>query len=359
MHSSTPRLDLHLGKRRRLRSMRLNMKEKDLSWRSGTGHSSRGTLLSLVPPSWGYSTEGTICRSQKGNLQIPLELVHAIVCQVEAPATLLTLCLVSHTFRDVATEALYHKVHLTKHTSAVKGLKVLRDRPELARHVRELTILSPSTTASLLPTKAFAALLSSALHNTTRLSSFTLHAYGPWGSYLRSSPFRAITLNLACDWDADLAAWLQEQSEVRVLVLTGIPSSDITLAPSALPNLHRLIGLPSVIRAIVPGRPVEEVFVTCVVSESLAPPSMDAFSRACKLSTGPVRTVHVCSKIDDHPTPEILFDGLSALPLHLPDLVKLSSQVYTYEVDEHFCLFLCELLGRFRRLESLFLYSEQ
>lgn len=265
----------------------------------------------------------------EGNPQIPLELVHAIVCQVyEAPATLLTLCLVSHTFRDVATDALYHKVHLTKHTLAVKGLKVLHDRPELARHVRELkvTILPPSTTASLLSTKAFAALLSSALHNTTRLSSFTLYAYGPWGNYLRSSPFRATTLNLACDWDADFAAWLQEQSEVRVLVLTGIPSSDITLAPSALPNLHRLIGLTSVIRAIVPGRSVEEVFVTCVVSESLVPPSMDAFEfpRACKLSTGPVRTVHVCSQVNDHPTPEILFDGLSTLPLHLPDQVKLS-----------------------------------
>ena len=270
-------------------------------------------------------------------IQLPLELIHSVVSFVDSPATLARLCLVSHIFRDVGAAQLYQAVKLHSPSTTVMCLKTLNRSPELARHVRTLSITYPPHT-DMNTTKALSALLGRALHNTPMVTVLSVDLYTPFSKYLKGAPFRATTVQISCDWDADLTAWLLEQASIRVFVFNGLLTPNVPIPRSVLPGLTRVTGIPRAICAIVPGRPVEQVLVSCVQGDPLAlhPSTFDALARSCEQSTRPIRALLLAFRFYRNPAPEEVFECLSALPDRLPGLVKLSIllQGPTHAIDE-------------------------
>lgn len=251
---------------------------------------------------------------------LPFELIHSIVNSADN-STLCTLSLVNHALREAATACLYGALHLRKPSTAVKCLQTLNRAPELARHVRVLSMAFPRDT-DVNFTESFLALLGRALHNTSQLVSLELDVYGSLGKHLRGCSFRLTNLQTTCDWEANLMDWLNEQSALRSLVYGGLPDPQVQLAITALPHLRRVVGVSSVAILVVPGRPVQQVFVTRVVHAIDHTEIIETLAQACKLSTGPVRVVHVLYKNPHHRSAEDIFQSLSPLPLHLPHLAK-------------------------------------
>ncbi|KAI0743764.1 hypothetical protein C8Q80DRAFT_1183017 [Daedaleopsis nitida] len=288
---------------------------------------------------------------------LPFELIHSIVTSADNP-TLCALSLVNHALREAATACLYRALHLRRPSSAVKCLQTLKRAPELAYHVRALSMMFQRET-DLNFTESFLALLGCALHNTSQLVSLELDVYGSLGRHLRGCSFRLTNLHIACDWDVDLMDWLNEQSALRIFVFNGLPNPQVQLAITSLPNLRRIVGVPSVVSLVVPGRPVQQVFISCVVHHAIHRETIETLAQACKSSTGPVRVVHVLYKIQHHRSAEDLFQGLSPLPSYLPQLAKFSMLTYSSVVDKHFCEALGNFIGKFGQLESVYIDTGQ
>ncbi|TFK94613.1 hypothetical protein K466DRAFT_657640 [Polyporus arcularius HHB13444] len=283
-------------------------------------------------------------------LHLPFELLH-IVADHTDQHTLTKLCLVNSALRDVAASRLYTDVCLMRPAAAVKCLRTLSKHPELAKYARIFTMHLAADTSPHL-TDAFGRLLRCALCNMPLLVSLELNlGEDAPGQYLRGSPVGITHLALVCQWDADLSVWLGEQLAIHRFMFYGEPVLPISLDPSALPNLQSIYATAAVISSLVPGRPVERVFVTAYAQRVFTESTVEHMARSCKSSTGPVSAVHVMHRMHRAPSPpEETFRFLSAIPRHLPGLTKFSMQAHSYSFDEPLCEMFLQFVTGFRRL---------
>lgn len=277
--------------------------------------------------------------------KLPLELLHIIAARADK-RSLTQLCLANSVLGEVAATYLYRTLLFSKFSTAVRCLKTISKHPALAKHVRTLCFQRNLPRKPNL-TSAFGTLLRRALLNMPHLASLTLDAC-PDGiaRYLRGSPFRVKEVSLACLWDEHVTAWLGEQPYIQRFLFYGHAPPTISLPSSTIPNLQCIYALPSVIKRVVPGRPVTRVFVTVYSPETFTASTVESVARSCKSSTGPISAVyliHSTSRGASALPPVEIFEVLSSIPKYLPRLSKFSMQLSVHSWNEVKLIYDCHL----------------
>lgn len=203
----------------------------------------------------------------------------------------------------------------------IKCLRILIARPRLAHHVHTCVIGDPQDREPYL--RAFFNLLSRALRNMHNLTELDLCIFGSYAHYLLGCSFRLRNVLSACDWDPDFVTWLEEQPELRTLLVCP-PSGEPAVPKShALPYLSRVSGPPAILSACVPGRPVTNV-EACFMHPMLV--NEDSVGGLCQIlahSKGPLQDLLLVVYLRDLPA-DIVIDALHAIPKELPKLESFS-----------------------------------
>nr|VWO98357.1 N/A [Ganoderma boninense] len=181
-------------------------------------------------------------------------------------------------------------------------------------------------------TTAFGTLIGSAKSNLCNLTSLTVQLLGPIGKYLRGAPFRLARLDTTAEWDADFVAFLEEQPSICFLIHHGKYRSEVQLPPSALPNLSFVEGWPSLVSALLAGRPVKEILITCLAN-MVDENTFQDLGRLGKLSRGPISVVTVVNSVTEM-NPADLFFLMLPVAENLSHLALFHYNTRTWGLDE-------------------------
>lgn len=226
---------------------------------------------------------------------LPYELLAQIATHV--PRTHLpSLALTSRTCQS-ATEPLLYRTLSSADSTPARLCRALLQLSKRRRgsHVHALTLeLHTWTPAQRRLLRAFLVLLARALAQTPNLDTLVLLGFSEVpeaGRLLRDCRAQPRT------FVSDIAAteWLGRQVRLETLVLAiKRPMESFEVSPSAMPRLRTVCAHSSVLRALVPGRPVEHIAHDITLEhESRNKAGDEAVMRALTQSTVPLRTLGI------------------------------------------------------------------
>lgn len=189
---------------------------------------------------------------------LPVEVYH-IFLTFSLPEHLPSIALVSRTFAAEAQRVLFKDIRIASMPKLIQLLRILASRPVLAAYVRVLVISCGIIEPELL--RAFYTLLSRALNQTRNLAMLDLPFFSPHSKFLLGSSVRLDEFRTGMDWDADFSRWLAEQDKLRFLNFYGVRCGPWELSEDALRDLCFIGGPPSVLKRVIPGRPITAVHV--------------------------------------------------------------------------------------------------
>jgi F-box domain len=226
---------------------------------------------------------------------IPIDVLREILEHVRE-ADLATLCRVNKIFCSCSQNVLYREINGGAH-----AIQTLATSTDLARRVRsfETTCLPPE--------------LATALRNMSSLRSLDLYGIGDDASILDGCTFKLETFSCDFPYSESLQKFLNSQPSITHVILY---TNDEPLPPfdeRCLPNLTRIEAIHSLLRILIPGRPVREAVVTSPLD--IHPIDLSFFT----LSTTPIQKLW------------IYYDMLYPKPVSL--LVSIFSSLVHLEVD--------------------------
>lgn len=259
---------------------------------------------------------------------LPLDVIDAL-CHFVEHDDLAAVAASSSIFYPFAQRNLYRRVALFNPTDAVRCLKTLHRRPDLARHVRVLSLRVDPNTPVLRP---FVDLLAAAIARMVNLVSLDVvlpqsASRAFWGAEAHGSLYTRLT-HFSCNLPLDdaVCSFLQRVPAAKELQLgecTAIESASAKtpsvpmLPTSALPKLAFFMGSSDAAAILVPGRPLESVHL---YSGELSEDVLDALSRASSPIT-------VFGALTHSLSPSILHCLAESLP-HLHHLRIMTSLIY-------------------------------
>jgi hypothetical protein len=195
---------------------------------------------------------------------LPVELLDNIL-QYTASAELVALSQTCSHISPVALRLLYRHIVISPWSRNINAVTTLAKRSDLAHFVRSFSI----TTAAFPPLfPAFYRLLASVLSSITEVTSlhllidssasWVMEKIGDNVTYSRLQQF-----NCSFPLDSIVTEFLARTPallQLEVDFLPCVPSSPIpTLPVATIPHLVQFIGSPRAARAIVPGRPLDNI----------------------------------------------------------------------------------------------------
>ncbi|KAF7331802.1 F-box domain-containing protein [Mycena kentingensis (nom. inval.)] len=185
---------------------------------------------------------------------LPNELLET-VCNCLDPHDLTVVARAAHHLYPPALRCLYRFLSLTD-ASAHSVVRTLANRPDIARHVRSFAVAG----TPLCPQQ-----LAKALVHMSALVALDLFVDEIEGSVLPISPNSHPQLQhfgASMAVDEHVGAFLHNAAFLHTLHLTSEFAPIASLDTSSFPRLTTLTASASAVAALVPGRPVETVFVT-------------------------------------------------------------------------------------------------
>ena len=185
---------------------------------------------------------------------LPFDILSYILDYVQH-SDLPVLCRVSKTFRDCASNILYRNI------SAVNILdvcKTLSRSPGLARRVKHFELTPMSREKMQLIDSEFA-LVGNALRSMTRLRSLNLTMGESFSDILALCTAKIQSFQCSYRCNHNLVRFLHNQPNLTSLKLWCDLENQYMLS-TCLPKLTKLDAPMSWLTALIPGRPVEEVF---------------------------------------------------------------------------------------------------
>ncbi|KDQ53739.1 hypothetical protein JAAARDRAFT_421843 [Jaapia argillacea MUCL 33604] len=204
---------------------------------------------------------------------LPVELYSHIFTFVDSHTYLRRLCLVSRAFYHAAVPFVYHTIHLDYSDRQIKRLRlIIRTNPELALHVRELTLipgyLSEGSTIDL------AEEIFTSLHNLRVLTiDSLLHDFKDFTRITRNCRSQLHTLHNKYVHLTDYLPFLKSQSNITNWTHLAA-NRDLTLLENSLPNLTTMCVEASLLRCFTTPRPVKQLYV-CYDPFSYADPGLE------------------------------------------------------------------------------------
>ncbi len=266
-------------------------------------------------------------------LAFPVEILDCIFQELEYNQ-LPPVLRVNQYFNDVATRILYRIIDIPEMPvkRCIACLKVLRDNPSYAVLVRKLSIdwASHRVVANLFRLlRDVLAQLTKLCHLSIELSPQDNHYGLAWILQGLRSNLKTLGTSIRCD--AQLAEILETQPNLIELCLRGFQTKQsFVISESAMPILRSFRAVhagPSVISAVVKGRPVEAVSLSMFLEDGFQP--LDSLM----LSTQPIKRLTIMS-LDSQLAPNVLLPEVaSRMPqleaLHIVVLMALFDNVST------------------------------
>lgn len=209
----------------------------------------------------------SLCNITMSLPTLPVELVDSIFKSVAAP-DLVALSSTCSSLCPVAQRLLYRHISISALSHNINVVSTLAKRPDLAVFVRSFAINSAAM-SPLFP--AFYHLLATALSGMTEVTSLNIlvDSSVSWmlekaGQNITYHRLRQFTC--AFPFDSNVAQFLDKAPALLELDVDSMPyepsSSSIpipSLSPTTIPHLVQFIGSARAARAIVPGRPLQNI----------------------------------------------------------------------------------------------------
>ena len=246
---------------------------------------------------------------------LPVELLDTICSHVPRPG-LAALSQTSRSLHPVAQRVLYRRLSVSPFYRNLDVLTTLASRPDVAFFVRSISI---NLDTSLPVLHASHTLLATALSHMPELTSLDM-CINPHASWVLTELSTYPRLHrLACSFtlDSNVADFLTKTPSLQELELNtpaifhpSVLSSSLPLP--AIPSLRQFFGSSETARVIVPGRPLESIYLN---SGELAEEDIKC------LANGTARVRIFAATTRSLPNP--LLDLLDLLARHLPHVVYL------------------------------------
>ncbi|KDQ49461.1 hypothetical protein JAAARDRAFT_643508 [Jaapia argillacea MUCL 33604] len=235
---------------------------------------------------------------------LPIELVEQIV-KFADQADLPTLSTANRIFRCLVEPVLYREIQLPT-APTIKALHAIVHHPQSTRHlsVRTFTIrMSKLTWTMDAPVlRSFYRLLADALSLMTRLDSLSIFDLPPDESWIldvcRAQPLYFAT---TIPPNKNLSSFLTRQRRMETLIIATRYAADwyqpsavnFTLPTSSMPNLKTLCARGSIIRGLVPGRPVYHISLDFTLDNKDDGNGYEEMKQSLALSSGPMKTLGI------------------------------------------------------------------
>ncbi|KAI0081881.1 hypothetical protein K474DRAFT_1655746 [Panus rudis PR-1116 ss-1] len=292
---------------------------------------------------------------RNGSPPLPPELIHEIIENLTYH-DLPKVALVSKTIRVMAYSHLYRQLPSLSPRPTVLLMRTLASSVELAKLVRTLNISDLKSYTLVAWTTAFYKLMSDALHNMLNLIDLRLYILGSYTSYLPGCPFQLQSLRIAGDWDKHLGRWLGEQHQITDLWVFSLKLDPVHIADAAVPHLARVMGPPSVVASLVPGRPVKVVDLSIAQQEHFIPDIMRPTCRILDHSMGPLSELIITVDITDMLLTDV-FETIDVVPEILPNLSLFTVFAARSFINGDFLNRFGETLSKFKSLRRTAIYS--
>ncbi|KAI0739614.1 hypothetical protein C8Q80DRAFT_1111995 [Daedaleopsis nitida] len=253
-------------------------------------------------------------------LAFPVEILDYIFQEMEY-TDLPPVLRVNHDFYTIAARILYRIIDLlptTRVERSIACLKSLRNHPTNALLVRKLSIdwsnhrILANSFRLLRDTLT---LLTNLRHLSIELSPKDNQFSLAWVLHGLRSRLKTLGTSIRCD--PQLAEILETQPDLVELCLRGFPTKQpFVILESAMPNLRSFRAVhagPSVISAVVKGRPVEGVSLSMFVEDGVLP------LESLTLSTRPIKRLTIMS-LDSQLAPDKLLPEVACRHPHLEAL---------------------------------------
>ncbi|KAH9939660.1 uncharacterized protein BXZ73DRAFT_43522 [Epithele typhae] len=258
----------------------------------------------------------------------PVEILYFVFQELEQPDLVPVLRVNTH-FYDIAIRTLYRVIpEFPNVRRCIACLKALSSTPANAAFVRRLSV---DLSARRCVGNLFR-LLRDALARLTHLRHLSIelsphdNQYSlAWVLAAVPTPLRSLGTSIRCD--TPLTAVLESQPELTELCLRGFQTKQpFLISPGAMPRLHtfRVVHAgPSIIAAVVKGRPVEGVSLSIFCEDGCEP--LDALA----LSALPLKRLTIMS-LDRGLRPDVLIPEIAR---RLPNLEALHLVVLMTQYD--------------------------
>jgi hypothetical protein len=236
---------------------------------------------------------------------IPIEVLRMILEHVDK-ADLVTLCRVNRIFCSCSQDVLYRHIN----TDSILIIRTLAQSTDLARRVRSFECPRLDSTSEL----------ATALNNMSLLRTLSLGSlvYGN-ASFLDGCTFKLESFQSGSFNYRSLRDFLNIQSSIIDVQFTWKLDNSVPFEDTCLPNLTQVVAYPSLLRILIPGRPVRSV----IVYHSLYA-SNDCELSFFTLSTAPIQKLTI-------PCPFLFPKPGSLLVSLFPSLVHLTLEFYDFE----------------------------
>ncbi|KZO99365.1 hypothetical protein CALVIDRAFT_378946 [Calocera viscosa TUFC12733] len=239
---------------------------------------------------------------------LPTELWDLIFSSVPARADLASLSAVSNAFYELATRHLYRDLSLRRGIPTVQQCLVLARKPQLARHVRSMTVIfgldgvdragaSRTRSYARSPTEmfapAYARLFFRVYNASARLAALSLSSFLAFEECLTANLFRFPPLVDYFEVGArgppgDILNALPNVERLFMIKVFGCNIDN--LSSSALPKLRSVRCSLRQAETLIPGRPVQEVALEATTLDlDHLPRVIDTLS----LSTAPIQALDI------------------------------------------------------------------
>jgi hypothetical protein len=194
---------------------------------------------------------------------LPLELVTDIL-RCSSKADLAILCRVNLALYDIATRLLYSVLSEKNLSRALRALRTLQDRPQLARHVRVFNL--PGGTLLLNATLLLLARCLSKMENLVSVS-LDVMAEKHGHALLQGCTFTPRRFASSLLYDNSLKEFLETRGQriehLSLLALRG--AAPVPPSGKSLPRLTTLVGPPDLVTALAPNRPLSRVAIIATI----------------------------------------------------------------------------------------------
>jgi hypothetical protein len=218
---------------------------------------------------------------------LPIELV-ALTLEFLDGGSLSTCALLSSDMRNEAERVLYRDISLPftscTHTMELCCNSILAS-PRRARACKFFSVV-PYCSCSK---NACLDILRNTLKHLVNLRSLYFDIDGPNAMTLIGHPFALTTFSTEATFDSALADFLLSQPSITQVDLVYPPIHPHQLTPAHLPSLRVIQGSASAVKALVPGRPVENVNVLGMMTSE----EFDDVLVSLSLSSEPIRSLAI------------------------------------------------------------------